>query len=98
MNCIPPRILLISWVLLLLLLGTTVLIAYQPLGQFNLIIALTIAVLKALIVAAVFMELRERGGIMVAFAAAGFVWLGVLLWLSGIDFVSRPEFPPGLAQ
>lgn len=88
MNCIPPRILLISWVLLLLLLGTTVLIAYQPLGQFNLIIALTIAVLKALIVAAVFMELRERGGIMVAFAAAGFVWLGVLLWLSGIDFVS----------
>jgi hypothetical protein len=41
---------------------------------------------------------RERGGIMFAFAAAGFFRLGIPIWLSGIDFMRRPEFPPGLAQ
>jgi cytochrome c oxidase subunit 4 len=95
MKTLPPRAIVISWLLLLLLLGTTVLMAYQPLGQFNLIIALFIATAKALIVAAVFMELRERGGIMIAFAIAGFFWLSILIWLSGIDFITRPEFSPG---
>jgi cytochrome c oxidase subunit 4 len=98
MKTLPPRAIVISWLLLLALLAMTVLISYQPLGHFNLIIALFIATAKALIVAAVFMELRDRGGIMIAFAIAGFFWLGILLWLSGIDFVSRPEFPPGLAH
>ncbi|MBV9747569.1 MAG: cytochrome C oxidase subunit IV family protein [Acetobacteraceae bacterium] len=94
----PPRILVIAWTGLLVLLGTTVLLAYQPLGSLNLVVALAIATAKSLIVAAVFMELRERGGLMIAFAAAGFFWLGILIWLSGIDFVTRPGFPPTLAQ
>jgi cytochrome c oxidase subunit IV len=51
---------------------------------------------KALIIMAVFMELRQRSGVMIAFAAAGFFWLGILIWLSGTDFVTRPQFPPHL--
>ena len=35
-------------------------LSYQPLGAFNGPVALGIATVKALIVAAVFMELRER--------------------------------------
>jgi cytochrome c oxidase subunit 4 len=93
MNWFPPRVLVISWVALLALLGTTVFAAYQPLGSFNLFIALLIATTKASIVAAVFMELRERSGLTIAFAAAGFFWLGILIWLSGIDFMTRPELP-----
>jgi len=57
----------------------------QPLGGFNLVIALLIATSRALIVAAVFMELRERNGVMIAFAGAGFFWRGILIWLSGTD-------------
>jgi cytochrome c oxidase subunit IV len=95
MTWFPPRALLISWAALLALLAMTVLVAYQPLGGFNLVIALFIATAKAAIVAAVFMELRERSGVMIASAAAGFFWLGVLIWLAGTDFISRREFPPG---
>jgi cytochrome c oxidase subunit 4 len=92
----PPRIVLIAWAALLALLGTTIFLAYQPLGNFNLAIALCIAMAKALIIMAVFMELRQRSGVMIAFAAAGFFWLGILIWLSGTDFVTRPQFPPHL--
>ena len=95
MKPLPPRAIVISWLLLLALLAITVFISYQPLGQLNLIVALFIATAKALIVAAIFMELRERGGVMIAFAIAGFFWLSILVWLSGIDFITRPEFPPG---
>jgi cytochrome c oxidase subunit 4 len=89
--------LLISWAGLLALLGLTVALAYQPLASFNLVIALTIATTKSLIVAAVFMELRERNGLMLAFAAAGFFWLAILIWLAGTDFIARPQFPPPLS-
>jgi cytochrome c oxidase subunit 4 len=94
MKWAPARQLLIAWGALLFLLALTVLIAYQPLGAFNTPIALVIAISKALIVVAVFMELRERPSVMIAFAAAGFLWLGILLWLAAADFLVRPQFPP----
>jgi len=94
MTWYPPRMVALSWGTLLALLALTVLLAYQPLGSFNTVIALAIATVKALIVAAIFMELRERGGLMIAFAAAGFFWLAILLWLAGTDFLTRPQFPP----
>jgi hypothetical protein len=28
-----------------------------------------------------------------AFAAAGFFWLAILLWLGATDFITRPDFP-----
>jgi len=92
----PPLALVLSWLALLGLLGLTVLMAYQPLGGFNFPVALTIAAAKALIVAAVFMELRDRRGLTIAFAAAGVFWLSILLWLAGTDYFTRPEFPPPL--
>ncbi|MCW5687051.1 MAG: cytochrome C oxidase subunit IV family protein [Pseudolabrys sp.] len=92
----PPLALVLSWLALLGLLGLTVLMAYQPLGGFNFPVALTIAAAKALIVAAVFMELRDRCGLTIAFAAAGVFWLSILLWLAGTDYFTRPEFPPPL--
>jgi cytochrome c oxidase subunit 4 len=90
----PPRHLVAAWAALLLLLGLTVLLAYQPLGEFNTPVALLIATAKASIVVVIFMELRERDGVMIAFAAAGFFWLGILLWLAAADFLVRPQFPP----
>jgi cytochrome c oxidase subunit 4 len=91
MTWYPPRAILLSWVSLMVLLCLTVLSAYQPLGSINTVIALLIATAKALIVAAVFMELKRRRGLMLSFAAAGFFWLAILFWLSGADFVTRPQ-------
>lgn len=92
----PPPALVATWLVLLALLALTVLLAGQPLGRLNAWIALGIAVCKALLICAVFMELRHRNGLTLAFASAGFLWLGVLLWLAGTDFVTRANFPPPL--
>src|SRR5262249_44214395 len=86
---LPPLELLLAWLALLALLGLTVFGAYQPLGAVNTVLALTIAVIKALIVAAIFMELRRGSALTIAFAAAGFFWLGILLWLAFADFSTR---------
>jgi cytochrome c oxidase subunit 4 len=91
----PPRALLWSWFGLLALLGLTVLGAYQPLGGFNTGLALGIALCKALLVAAVFMELRRGHGLTLAFAGAGFFWLAIMLWLALADYITRPGFPEG---
>jgi len=90
----PPRALVLSWLGLMLLLALTVTVAYLPLGSANTVIALAIAAIKALLIAAIFMELRERSGMMIAFAAAGFFWLAIMLWLAFADYVTRPDFPP----
>jgi cytochrome c oxidase subunit 4 len=96
MSMLPPRALVISWLALLALLGATVVFAYQPLGSLNLPLALFIAATKATIVAAVFMELRERDGLTIALAGAGLFWLGILVWLAAVDYATRPQFPPAL--
>jgi cytochrome c oxidase subunit IV len=90
----PPCVLVLSWLVLLALLATTVTIAYIPLGVINTVIAMIIAVLKGAIVAAMFMELRERNPLTLTFAGAGFFWLGIMLWLALTDYVTRPNFPP----
>jgi hypothetical protein len=46
--------------------------------------ALAIGTIKAVIVAAVFMELRHRGARTLVFAAAGLFWLAILLWLGAM--------------
>jgi hypothetical protein len=51
-----------------------------------------------LVVAAIFMELRENSGLIIAFAMAGFFWLGVRIWLTGADIITRPQFPPVMPQ
>jgi cytochrome c oxidase subunit 4 len=89
----PPRALLWSWAGLLGLLALTVTLAYQPLTG---IVALLIALAKALIVAVVFMELRAARPLVIAVAGTGFFWLAILLWLSAMDFMTRPDFPPRL--
>jgi cytochrome c oxidase subunit 4 len=85
----PSIDLVLCWIGLLAFLGLTVTLSYQPLASFNFPIAMTIATIKAGLVAAIFMELRHRSGIIRAFAAAGFFWLAILLWLGLMDFLTR---------
>lgn len=85
----PPIALVGAWLALLALLALTVTLAYLPLGAGNAIVALTIGTIKAGLVAAIFMELRHRGGLTLVFAGAGLFWLGILLWLGSMDFLTR---------
>jgi cytochrome c oxidase subunit 4 len=52
-------------------------------------VALAIGTIKAGLVAAIFMELRHRSGLTLVFAGAGLFWLGILLWLGSMDFLTR---------
>ncbi len=84
-----PGAVLSGWIALLVLLALTVLGAYQPFGSFNTVLALMIAVGKALTIALIFMELRRDHPVTIAAACAGFFWLGIMLWLALNDFVTR---------
>jgi cytochrome c oxidase subunit IV len=84
------RTILIAWAALVLLLAATTGGAYLPLGAYNLALALAIGVAKAAIVLVIFMRLGRGPALARVFAAAGFFWLGILLWLALDDYVTRP--------
>ena len=79
----------IVWAALQALLALTVLLAFAPLGALKAPIAYAIATAKATLVMWFFMELRREGGLPRLAAAAGLVWVSILLVLSAADLVAR---------
>ena len=78
---------------LMALTAITVGVAFLDLGVLNNLMALGIAVIKAMLVIAVFMHLKDSARILWIVALAGFLWLGILLVLSMSDVVSRGWVP-----
>lgn len=79
------------WAALMVLLALTTGLAFVPLGTANLFVALGIAVTKALLVLLVFMELKASSGLVRVFAAAGFVWLMIMIGLTSADYIHRTD-------
>jgi cytochrome c oxidase subunit 4 len=90
---IPKKLYFRVWAALLLLLGLTVSVAYIHLGPLNTFAAITIAVIKAVIIALYFMHLRYSPRIMWVFAGAGFFWLLIMFSLSLGEYMTRPWLP-----
>ena len=83
-----------GWAVLLLLLGLSVLAAYEPIGPvFQPIVHFGIAATQAAIVFIIFMKLRGRPSLKWVFATAGFFWLMFLFGLSTVDYATRSGFP-----
>jgi len=74
---------------LLGLLALTVLTAYIHLGPWSIVLALTIATVKAVLVVLYFMHVRFSNRLTRIFVAAGFVWLLIMLVLTMSDYISR---------
>ena len=86
----------IGWAVLLLLLGLSVLAAYQPIGPvFQPIVHFGIAATQAAIVFILFMKLRGRPSLKWVFAGAGFFWLIFLYGISMADYLTRSGLPKG---
>lgn len=86
------------WAALMLLLAATTASAFVPLGSFNLIVSLSIAVAKVLIVLLFFMELRASRALVRTFAGAGFFWLMIMIVLTGADYWHRTDARAPLDQ
>lgn len=74
---------------LLVLFIMTVIVAFVDLGSFNIFIALTIAVAKAVLVVLYFMHVRYSSRITWVFALAGFFWLLIMFALAMSDYLTR---------
>jgi cytochrome c oxidase subunit 4 len=74
---------------LLILTGLTTAVAYVDLGPFSVVLALTIAVIKMLLVALFFMHLRHSNQLTKLVVLGGLMWLGILLVLTLSDFATR---------
>jgi cytochrome c oxidase subunit 4 len=74
------------------LLGLTLLtvgMAFLDLGRLNTVIALTVAVSKALLVFLFFMHVRYSHRLTWVCVVAGFFWLALLLTLTMSDYLTR---------
>lgn len=74
-----------------LLAGTavTVGVAFLDLGPMNTVVAITIAVIKALLVVLYFMHVKYSSRLTWVFAGAGFVWLVLMIGFTIADFDTR---------
>ena len=79
----------IVYALLMAGLVATVGVAYVPLGQANLLVALTIAFAKATLVVLYFMHVLYSPKLTWIGIFAGLVWLAILLSLVAADYMSR---------
>jgi cytochrome c oxidase subunit 4 len=77
------------WLVVIALLGASLGSAYIPMGRFNSIVCVTIAFIQALLVWTFFMRLRWSGVLVRLIAAAGVLWLLLLLGLSLTDYLTR---------
>ena len=86
---------LIFGILMVLTLATTA-IGMIDLGRLNVVVALVIATIKALLVVLFFMHIYWSSKLNKLVVVSGVVWLALLLWLTLTDIFSRGWLPfPG---
>jgi len=84
-----PRLYVLIISILVMLTIATWRIAFVDLGIFNPVVALTIAVIKAVLVILFFMHVYYSSKLTKVTVGAGFFWLLILITLSLLDYLSR---------
>jgi cytochrome c oxidase subunit 4 len=85
----PLRLYALVFGSLIALTGVTVWVAFFDLGPLNTVVAMTIAVVKAVLVVLYFMHLRWSSQVTRLFIAAGIFWLLILILLTLGDYDTR---------
>jgi cytochrome c oxidase subunit IV len=83
------KVYFLIFAVLMVLTVVTWAVAQVDLGWANDVVALTIAVVKALLVLLFFMHVRHSTRMTMLTAAAGFFWLAILLGVTLTDYLSR---------
>jgi cytochrome c oxidase subunit 4 len=77
---------------LIFLLILTVGAAYLPLGKMNIVVALAIAVVKAVLIVLFFMHIRDSDKLTWLVASSALVWFGIMIVLMFNDYGTRDWF------
>jgi cytochrome c oxidase subunit 4 len=77
------------WIALLALTGLTTGVAFIDLGPLSVVVALTIAVVKMMLVALFFMHLRHSGKLTHLAMAGTMLWLGIMVAFTLADVWTR---------
>ena len=93
-HIIAPKTYVLIWAILMLLLLATLGCAMLDLSPFNIALALTIALAKMLLILLYFMHVKFSSRLTWLFAAAGFLWLLIMIGLTMTDYLAR-SLPPG---
>ncbi|MFY9938099.1 MAG: cytochrome C oxidase subunit IV family protein [Silvibacterium sp.] len=88
-HIVGPKVYGIIFGLLLLFTATTVGASYLELGTFNAVVALGIAVIKAVLVILFFMHVKYSSRLTKLTVAAGFFTFVVLITMTMTDYISR---------
>ena len=88
-HIVPVKVYITIWAVLMVLTGVTILVAYYDLGRFNTIVALSIAVFKALLVILYFMHVKYSSRLTKVVIAAGVFWLIILIVFTFSDYWTR---------
>lgn len=91
----PLKSYIAVWAALLVLTVTTVLVGEIELGEWNIVVAITIAVIKASLVVLFFMHVKGSSSLTKLFVVAGFFWMGILFTLIAGDYLTRGWLPLG---
>ncbi|MBU0676579.1 MAG: cytochrome C oxidase subunit IV family protein [Verrucomicrobia bacterium] len=75
---------------LMALTALTVWVAFMDLGFMNTIVAMTIAVIKALLVVLIFMHLKDNPKVLWIAAGGAAVWLAIMMSFTLADYLTRP--------
>lgn len=78
-----------TWIALLVLALATTLIGMLNLGPFNMVIAITIATIKASLIAAFFMHALYEGKVVRIILLGGVIWFLIMVTLTLSDYESR---------
>jgi cytochrome c oxidase subunit 4 len=88
-HIVPIKTYLLVWVSLMVLLFLTLGLAELNLSPFNVAVALTVALIKMLLIILYFMHVKFSNRLTWLFAAAGFLWLGFMVVLTLSDYFAR---------
>lgn len=88
-HIVPISTYIFVFIALMIGTGLTTEIAKIDLGRWNTVVALTIAVVKMILVVLFFMHVKYATGLTRVVILAGFFWLGIMITLSCSDELTR---------
>jgi cytochrome c oxidase subunit IV len=88
-HIVSPKVYGVIFAALLIMTAITVGASYLELGEFNVIVALAIACIKAVLVILFFMHVKYSSRLTKLTVAAGFFTFFVLITMSMTDYISR---------